>query len=347
MNGIDVALKGLSERIRQHAATIITEEAVKTSIVLPFLQSLGYDVFNPAEVIPEFTADAVGKKGEKVDYAIRLNNEVRVLVECKPLDAKLERKHLAQLFRYFTVTNARFAILTNGQLYEFYTDLDEPNKLDNKPFFTFDLLDLNSSSVTELRKFEKTTFDVDKILLNAGRLKYVSSVKRFLSAQFEEPSQELLKLIASEVYDGRITAQVRDAIGAATKIAFREIVREAVQAKLSSALETTQHIEHPDEEAPAEDIVTTQDEVEGMLTIRAIVRDVIAAERVGLRDAKTYCAVLVDNNNRKPLARLHFNRKQWYLSLFDTDEEERIAIGSLTEIYQYAERLRTRAKQLS
>ena len=135
---IEQALAVLSERVRSHSSTMLTEEAVKTAVVLPFFNALGYDVFNPAEVIPEFTADAVGKKGEKVDYAICIDEEIRILVECKPITCVLEKVHLAQLFRYFTVTNAKFAILTNGRTFQFHTDLEEPNKLDTRLFLTFD-----------------------------------------------------------------------------------------------------------------------------------------------------------------------------------------------------------------
>ncbi|MAQ37245.1 MULTISPECIES: type I restriction enzyme HsdR N-terminal domain-containing protein [Thioclava] len=342
---IENALKQLSDRISQHAATIGTEEAVKTSVVLPFLQALGYDVFNPGEVIPEFTADVIGKKGEKVDYAIKLGDEIRILIECKALNTKLDRRHLAQLYRYFSVTNAKFAILTNGQIYEFYSDLEEPNKLDNKPFFSFDLLDGGAGAIGELAKFEKSSFDVDKILANAERLKHVSTVKKYLLSEFEDPSADFIKLVATHVYDGRITAQVRDAIGSATKFAFREIVRDQVRARLSSALDSSAESEGNDiDPVETNDIETTSDEIEGMMTIRAIVREVIDAKRVDLRDAKSYCAVLVDDNNRKPLARLHFNRKQWYLGLFDGESEERLPINELTDIYQFSERLKETAK---
>jgi len=345
-SNLEPALRTLAGRIESHSETISTEEAAKTSAVLPFLQSLGYDVFNPSEVVPEFTADAVGKKGEKVDYAIRLNDEICILIECKALSTNLEKKHLSQLFRYFTVTKARFAILTNGKVFEFYTDLEEPNKLDNKPFFVFDLSDISANSISELRKFEKSNFDVDRILATAERLKYISAVKKCLLEQMDEPSPELVKLVAGSVHDGRITAQIRDLIGIAIRSAFKEIVRESVQARLSSALESSSE---PEGEAPLEGdehgIETTQDELEGMLTIRAIVRDVIDANRVGLRDAKSYCAVLVDDNNRKPLARMHFNRKQWYLGLFDEEHEARVPIENLNDIFNLSDRLRKTAER--
>ncbi|NNU81952.1 restriction endonuclease [Halovulum dunhuangense] len=348
MSALEPAIKVIAARVNEHAATIATEEAAKTSVVLPFLQALGYDVFNPAEVIPEFTADAVGKKGEKVDYAVKVDGEMRFLIECKGLSTKLERNHLSQLFRYFTVTDAKFALLTNGREYRFYTDLEEPNKLDQRPFFVFDILDVNPSAFVELRKFEKSAFDMANIMATAERLKYVSAVKAMLLEQMETPSDELVRLVAGVVHDGRLTAQVRDLVGGAIKSAFREVVRDAVQARLSSALQSSELVDSENSvEAvePVDDIVTTQEEIEGMLTIKSIVRAVIDSKRVGLRDAKSYCAILVDDNNRKPLARLHFNRSQKYIGLFDGETEERIAISGLDDIFQYSERLKETAKR--
>jgi hypothetical protein len=348
MSGLETALRTLGDRLRDHSETIATEEAAKTSIVLPFLSSLGYDVFNPAEVIPEFTADAVGKKGEKVDHAIKLDGEIRILVECKGLNTKLDKTHLSQLFRYFSVTKARFAVLTNGKTYQFHTDLDEPNKLDPRPFFSFDLLDFSPSSLIELQKFDRSTFNVDNILATAERLKYVSAIKNHLNEVLDNPSEEVVRLVANKVYEGRLTAQAREMIGGAIKTAFREIIRDAVQARLSSALESTGKAESVEKIEPAsepDEIETTQEETEGTLIIKSIVRDVIKASRVNLRDSKSYCAVLIDDNNRKPLARLHFNRSRKYIELFDTEKSERLEIDGLDDIYQYGDRLRSTAEK--
>ena len=259
----------------------------------------------------------------------------------------LERKHLSQLFRYFTVTSAKFGILTNGRIFEFYTDLEEPNKLDQKPFFRFDLLEVNSNAILELSKFEKSSFDVERILANAERLKYISAVKQVISSEFEEPSDEIVRIIAGKVHEGRITAHVRDQVGSAIKSAYKDVLRDAVQQRLSSALKKTSEIDENVEEEQADTggVVTTQDEVEGMMIIRAIVCEVIDPTRVTLRDSKSYCAILIDDNNRKPLCRLHFDRKQWQLSLFDSDEEVRVDVSGLSDIYKHSKRLRTTAQK--
>lgn len=338
-------IRVLSDRIRTHSGSMLTEEAVKTAVVLPFLSALEYDVFNPEEVIPEFCADAVGKKGEKVDYAIKLDGEIRILVECKPITAKLEKAHLAQLYRYFSVTNARFAVLTNGRDFEFYTDLMSPNRLDDRPFFSFDLADVQSPVVSELKKFTKSEFDVEGILKSAHRLKYTSAIKREIAAIMDDPPEEFVRLVISGVYDGRFTQAVREEFTPMVKAAFRDTVRETVQSRLSSALAETSAGDVRDEEPDDGKIITTDEEREGFMIVRAIVTEVMKPSRVFMRDQKSYCAILVDNNNRRPLARLHFNRRIKYIGLFDRESEEKVRIEVLEDIYEHGDRLRQTALQ--
>ena len=346
MSGIENAVSSLADRVEEHSETIHTEEAVKTSVVLPFLQALGYDVFNPGEVVPEFTADTIGKKGEKVDYAIMRDGEVSILIECKSLSTQLNEKHLSQLYRYFTVTNARFAMLTNGREYRFFTDLDENHRLDKRPFFVFDLLDYSQSSLSELSKFSRSAFDVDNILQQAARLKYVSAIKKVLEGWIEKPSDGLVRLLANDVYDGRLTQQIRDTIGTATAAAFRELIRDRLRTRLTSALEDPVAEQSDDANTSASSeaengIETTQEEVQGWLTIKAILSETVDPDRITMRDAKSYCAILLDDNNRKPVARLHFNgTKKKFVGLFDGKKEERVEITSLNGIFALSKRLK-------
>lgn len=342
---LEDSLRALSERVKSHSSTMATEEAVKTAVVLPFLRALGYDVFDPHEVIPEFTADAVGKKGEKVDYAIKIDGDIRILIECKPIATTLEKKHLDQLFRYFTVTKAKFAILTNGRSFNFYTDLEEPNKLDTRPFLIFDITDLQPNAIAELRKFEKAAFNVEAILATAERLKYTSGIKQVIARLIDEPTEDFVRLVAADIYEGRLTAQVKEMLTGVVRAAFRDVIMDTVKSRLTNALADTQEVvEAVSATVEAEpDIVTTPEEVEGYMIVKAIVRDTIPGRRVFMRDAKSYCAILVDDNNRRPLARLHFNRSVKYIGLFDGEAEERMIVDSLDQIYDYAERLRITA----
>ena len=188
-----------NESIHQFTRRIITlkdqiqtEEATKTSLVMPFFQLLGYDVFNPLEFTPEYTADVGIKKGEKVDYAIIIDEKPLILIECKSCNENLD-KHGSQLFRYFGTTDSKFGILTNGIMYRFYTDLEDQNKMDAKPFLTIDLLDLKDRDLTEIERFSKENLDVDNILSSASDLKYSRLIKDWLASEVENPSPELVK----------------------------------------------------------------------------------------------------------------------------------------------------------
>ncbi len=149
------ALKQFSARVGMLKDGIETEEATKMSLIVPFFQLLGYDVFNPTEFCPEYTADVGIKKGEKVDYAIILDKSPAILIECKWSGQCLD-KHSSQLFRYFGTTKAKFGILTNGITYQFFTDLDEPNKMDLTPFLEFNILEFTENVANEEKNFTKT-----------------------------------------------------------------------------------------------------------------------------------------------------------------------------------------------
>ncbi|HWD13340.1 type I restriction enzyme HsdR N-terminal domain-containing protein [Pseudochrobactrum sp. sp1633] len=350
MSTIEENIRVLSDRVKTQSNSLLTEEAAKTAVILPFLRALGYDVFNPEEVIPEFTADAVGKKGEKVDYVIKFDGDIRILIECKPITTKLEKTHLAQLYRYFSVTTAKFAILTNGRFFHFHTDLDEPNKLDAKPFLTFDITDLQSSAISELKKFEKNNFNIENILATAERLKYTSGIKVAINQLLESPSEDFVRIVCAGVYEGRLTATAKEMLTGVTKSAFQEVIKDNVQNRLSTALAATEQSAPTENLIPAvqeDDIVTTDEEVEGYMLIKSIVRDIIRPNRIFIRDAKSYCAILVDDNNRKPLARMHFNRTTKYIGLFNGEAEERIAIDSLDHIFDFSDRLRETAQKYS
>ncbi|MBT1886215.1 type I restriction endonuclease [Enterobacter mori] len=348
-------LNALSTKIRQQIEVINTEEATKTAFVMPFIHNvLGYDVFDPSEVIPEFVCDIGTKKGEKIDYAIMKNNDVQILIECKKIGEPLNINHASQLFRYFHVTNARISILTNGQIYRFYTDLDAPNKMDEKPFLEVDLFDIDENVVPELKKLTKSSFDLESIINAAGELKYVSQIKRILHSQLNNPEDDFVKFFASRVYDGMLTQKVRESFLNLTKKAASQYINDQVNERLKSAItgitptpaQPPMEIQHIDEDGHKDenDIVTTLEELEGFHIVKAITRTVLEAPRITHRDTKSYCGILVDDNNRKPLCRLHFNRTQKYIGLFDIEKNEtRHPIATVDDIYSFADILKATA----
>lgn len=345
----------LSAKIKQQLDAITTEEATKNAFVMPFIHNvLGYDVFDPTEVIPEFVCDVGTKKGEKIDYAILKDNEVQILIECKKIGEPLSINHASQLFRYFHVTNARISILTNGQIYKFFTDLDAPNKMDEKPFLEIDLLDIDENIIPELIKLTKSSFDLESIINAAGELKYVSQIKRILHSQLNNPEDDFVKFFASRVYDGMLTQKVRESFFNLTKKAASQYINDQVNERLKSAIaggsiakdaEPAGAVESTDASVIDEpEIITTPDELEGYYIVKAIIRAVVDVSRINHRDTKSYFGILIDDNNRKPICRLHFNRSQKYLGLFDIEKNEtRFPIETVDDIYSFADILRTTA----
>jgi len=288
-------LRDLAARVRPQLDRLGTEEATKTALVLPFLNALGFDVFNPLEVVPEFTADVGIKKGEKVDYALVIGGKPAMLIEAKHYGTNLDNAYSSQLYRYFSVTPARIGILTNGTEYRFYSDLEETNKMDSRAFFEFDLLDIEERHVEVLKQFRRDHYDAEKVLANASDLKYRRGIKRLFNEEWANPSEDFVRVFASRIYDGRMTQGAKDQFTTIVKTAFHEFVAELLQAEDDKTIETTEF------------------EMEGYHIVRAIVAEAVSLDRVFIRDTMSYCGVLLDDNNRKPICRLHFNGKRMAL----------------------------------
>lgn len=342
-------LAELQKRTLEHREVLLTEEAAKTALIMPFIQALGYDVFNPSEVVPEYTADVGTKKGEKVDYAICSAGKVTILIECKPPSSELNVNHASQLFRYFSVTDARLAVLTNGVVYQFYSDVERPNKMDDKPFFTFSMEVIRPADIKTIEKFAKATFDIVKIVQEAGNLKLQSLLRAEIEKEIAAPSDEFVRMMARRVYEGNATAAVKENIGKLIVNSFATLLRDLVNERLSSAINATNpHI--PDVDLPAanpEAVVTTAEEISGFRVVQAIASRLVQPKRIVMRDAKSYCAILLDDNNRKGIARLHFNSHTVkHFGVFSGRDETRHLIGDVTDIYQFSDQIETRLREL-
>lgn len=344
-------LRVLSSRIDNTKAIIQTEEATKNAMVMPLIQILGYNVFDPLEVTPELVADVGTKKGEKVDYAILRDGKPIILFECKKAGAELNVSHAGQLFRYFHVTAARFGVLTNGLVYKFFTDLEQPNKMDEKPFFEFNILEFKERDVEELKKFAKAAFDLDTILTTANDLKYTRAIQNRLAEWMTNPSEDFVRLVSADLLGARrFTPAVKDQFTAIARHAFEQLIGERINERLKGAMtpESTPVAEItasiiPIDSPTEPQILTTSEELEGFHIVRAILRDLISTRRIVMRDAQSYCAILLDDNNRKPICRLRFNNTQKLsLGIFnDKKEEDRFALENVDDIYNYSEQLKT------
>lgn len=341
-------IKQLAERVEKLKPQLLTEEATKNALIMPFIQALGYDVFNPIEVVPEFISDVGMKKGEKVDYAIMNEGNPVILIECKGINDGLV-KHDSQLIRYFHSTTAKFAILTNGQIFKFFTDLDDTNKMDDKPFLEFDIATIKEQQISELRKFHKSYFDIDNILSTASELKYTNEIKAILNQESEEPSEAFIKFFTTQVYAGNSTAKVVEQFSSIVKKSVSQWISDMVSNRLKSALEkeaesdkkaAEETDESTDQPEAKSNIETTEEELEGYYIVKGILRQKVSSERIFHRDTQTYFGIILDDNNRKPICRLWLNGNKKYLELFDENKSgTKHEINSLDDIYKHADYL--------
>jgi hypothetical protein len=336
-------LKELANRVCDLSKTITNEEATKMSMVVPFFQLLGYDVFNSLEFYPEYTADVGVKKGEKVDYAIIINGAPEILIECKSCNELLD-KHSSQLFRYFGTTTAKFGILTNGLCYKFYTDLDETNKMDMEPFLEMNLADLKDAHINEVKKFCKEVFDKDSIFSTASELKYSTLIKDWLKSENENVSDEFAKTVLSFVYDGPRTQKVIEKFKPIIKKSFNGYINDIVNQKISSAL-SPDEVEESDTDTTEDTsktsrIITTEEELQSFYIIRGLLAEVVDINDVVYRDTESYFGILYKDNNRKPICRLNLDTKKKQLLIPDEQKTfTRYYIDTINDICKYKEQL--------
>jgi hypothetical protein len=339
-------IKIISERTLKLKEQILTEEATKNAFIMPFIQSLGYDIFNPIEVVPEFVADIGLKKGEKIDYAIFNEGKPAILIECKHWSKNLDL-HDGQLLRYFHVSKAKFGMLTNGIEYRFYSDLVEPNKMDEKPFLEFIISDIKDNQLEELKKFHKTVFDVASIVSTASELKYTKELKLLIHQELTNPSSDFVRHLAKRVYPGVVTAKILEQFTSFTKRSVKEYISDLITDRFQTVLSQEEEIIRNEEKVAQLDrqaketkIVTTQEEIESFMIIKSILRQKIAVNRISFKDTQSYLSILVDDNNRKLICRLYLNSQKKYLAFIDSEKKEsKHEISSLDDIYLFSEQL--------
>jgi len=339
-------IKQIGDRVLKLKDQIHTEEATKNAFIMPFLQALGYDVFNPLEVVPEFISDIGLKKGEKIDYAIFKDGAPTILIECKHWAQNLSI-HDGQLLRYFHVSKAKFGLLTNGIIYRFYSDLVDANKMDEKPFLEFNISEIKDNQIEELKKFHKTIFDAESIVNTASELKFINELKQLFQQEINNPSPEFVKHFARQVYPSIVTAKVLEQFTILTRRSVQQHISDLITERLKTALTKEDEATKEQEAIQAEQtkveeskVVTTEEELEGFMIVKTILRQKISLSRISHRDAQSYFAILLDDNNRKTICRLYLNGGKKYLAILDDQKKEiKKEILTLDDIFNHSETL--------
>lgn len=347
-------LKEFIKTIPEKLEHIDSEETSKIALITPFLRLMGYDTTNPAEVKAEYTADVGTKQGEKVDFAVLEDGHPIIFIECKSAANELSTDNISQLYRYFSITDIQIGILTNGVDYKFFTTGEDNNRMDEKPFLDLNLLNLTKKDIKELEKFKKVNFDVDEVVSRADNLKYRNLIKKALVSEFESPSEDFIKAIGQQVYEGRLTPNIKERFGNLITISITEIINERVNKTLNDAVASNEEEQEDnnaievEEEINDDGIITTATEKEGYFIVKSIASELVDPDRVAIRDRKNYCNILFDNNQRFPIVRFYFNnedhlRVEFYDEITLTKnggkKGEKIDIEGVSDLYNHKQRM--------
>ncbi|MFN6526030.1 type I restriction endonuclease [Nostoc sp. ChiSLP03a] len=336
----------LSEQVRKRADQVVGEESTKMALIVPFLSVLGYDVYDPSEVMPEYVADfAIKKAGqfEKVDYALAINNNIVMLVEAKARGQKAEA-HDGQLSRYFNgLLTTKVAIVTNGVEYRFFTDLRDKNVMDKEPFFTFNVLEYDTKDIDNLKFFHRDNFEVTAITNHAEEMVYVKGMTQLLGNLLRSPSEEFVRFLVTELgtvapsYEikGRITGKIIDK--------FKPIVKKSIQGSLVELMTRSltpvidQPVEPPiDVDIEVGDIqpdpqeskvVTTAEEIEAFEKIKAITQTSTSYNyQLQYKDTVSYFGINLVGKSTWWFLRLYLSsQKKSFITRLSVDEIKSLA----------------------
>ena len=307
-------IQKLSVQVKERKEYITNEEMTKQALIIPFIQILGFDVFNPIEIRPEYSADFGIKKGEKVDYALFKENEPIIFIEAKSVNENLNN-HDAQLARYFNSTKeVKLAILTNGIEYKFFTDLNANNVMDDTPFLNINLLEIKESDIESLNKLRKENFDKDSLITYAEELVYTSTLNESLRRLFSNPSDDFVRFIVKDFSEMRITSNVierfRPLVKKAISNAVLDIVSKGLYQQETLTIKKEENINN--DSVNREDlseieignkvqkgIITTENELKGFNIVKDILeknnRDI---SEINYKDTTNYFSVYLRNTTR-------------------------------------------------
>lgn len=347
----------IADRIRKTKDAIKTEEATKNAFIMPFINALGYDVFNPTEVVPEMDCDLT-KSGDKLDYAIIADGKPILLIECKHCNVNLSL-HNTQLAKYYASSNAKFGVLTNGIEYRFFADLDKSNIMDETPFFVFNMLDFTTEEVEKLKNFHKSYFNEGTILSTAQELKYVTALKEILENEFNEPSAEFVRYFARQIHKGQITQNIINVFQPLVRKSIQDIISDTIADKLNLAFQSEERNEQPKtQEEPNQEkqlpdnvvyynektgVTTTTEEIEAFNIIKAILCKDIDTTELAYKDNTRYFVVgLKKNPSNYWICRIFIGNRAKNITIptADWSSTECYEIKNISDIYNYTDELR-------
>lgn len=355
-------LTQLSDKIAKQKDSIATEEATKASFIMPMIAALGYDVFNPFEVIPEMDCDLT-RRGDKIDYAIMRDNTPILLIECKHCKQNLDL-HSTQLAKYYAASNARFGVLTNGIEYRFYADLEKQNIMDEKPFLVVNMLDLSDTDIEQLKKFHKSYYNEQDILSTAQELQITIQVKDLLNRNFQSPGDEFTRYFVKCINGWKSSAKLIEQYRHIVKKSIAAVINDIIADRLNAAMKSEDNpksAKDKEDECQANEntsdekmpdgvvfqdkesgITTTQEEIDAYNIIRSILRQYVDVCRIKYKDYKSYFAINIDGSVWWWICRIYLGKRKKSIGfpINNYKSNEWIEISSLDDIFKYADKLK-------
>lgn len=307
------------------------EESIKTSIILPFLSKLGYDVFDPKIIIPEYTADQSTKNGEKVDYCVNdIDFNPVCIIECKKRNEDLNL-HNTQLERYFCFVNCKIAVLTNGESFMFYTDYENRNLMDKIPFLELDINNPTNEALEFLNLLNRDSYNKAMVYKTAKKYYKDRENKRLLYSMLDNMDTDFCMFLSSKfsIYQSEedIKSLFSDNISSYVIERYDKIKKERENIIVDSNKQ--------------KGIVTTNEEINSFNRIVDILKyHSLDYNKVSYKDVKSYFAVLYSNNTRKPICRFYLDGKIKYIGVFDDFKNEvKYVIKNNEDILMFTHRI--------
>lgn len=329
-------LKHHIEHVKNVGQHCTTEETTKQALILPLLEILGFNPYDPTKVLAEFAADFPGVKvTERVDYALYCNNKPVMFIEAKQYSADLTN-HAPQLSRYFNSSlGVTIGAITNGREWRFFTDLINTNVMDEKPFLTVDFTKSKPEDLTQLAEFKHDNFHAEKLRFFAEENQYIQQFKTVIKKCINEVDIDFVRFVAQQAdVQRQLNTKFLESIQPFVKQAVQQSISDTVVKGLSSpTIITAQPIEQkPIEEKKDlpivpdfivnpdnEKIITTKEELEILRIVTALLPDY---ELTG-RDTESYYSIICQGKNNRWLFRYDVNRKRHTIQFIVPMDESR------------------------
>lgn len=326
MEDFILRLKNHIDHVKKVGEHCSTEETTKQALILPLLDILGFNPYDPTKVLAEFAADFPGVKAtERVDYALYCNGQPVMFIEAKSYSSNLTN-HAPQLSRYFNSSlGVTIGAITNGREWRFFTDLINPNVMDEKPFLIVDFTKANPEDLTQLAEFKHDNFHAEKLRFFAEENQYIQQFKTVIRKSINDVDIDFVRYVAQQANIQRqLNAKFLESIQPFVQQAVQQAISDTVVKGLSSpTIITAQPVEHkPTEvqhqevtETPEPDfivnpdnekIITTKDEQD----LLKIITELFPEVEIEGRDTESYYSILYQNKTNRWLLRYDVNRKR-------------------------------------